>query len=67
MATKCYAVWLTEQEIEKVRNLIGIVVEPLKKASIKAVIPKQKREAQETLAEVEEILNKFKIDKEEEN
>lgn len=67
MATKLYQIWLSEEEINKVTNLIGVVIEPLKKASIKAVIPKQKREAQGTLAEVQDLLDKFKIEKEEEN
>ena len=67
MATKLYQIWLTKEEIDKVVNLIGVVVEPLKKASVKAVIPKQKREAQECLDEVQGILNKFKIEEEQEN
>lgn len=61
---KVYPVYLTELEISKVIGLINVVIEPLKKASNKAVIPKQKREAQQTLEEVKVILNKFKIEKE---
>lgn len=60
---KVYPIYLTELEISKIKGLISVVLEPLKKASAKAVIPKQKREALETLEEVEVILNKFKIEK----
>lgn len=61
-----YAIYLTKQEIEKTINLIEVVVQPLRKVVKKSKIPKQKREAQEALAEVDGLLNKFKIYKENE-
>lgn len=61
-----YQIYLTEQEIDKVIGLINVVIDPLKKVVEKSIIPKQRREAQETLDEVNGILNKFKIYKENE-
>lgn len=61
-----YEIYLTEQEIEKTINLIEVVVEPLRNVVKKSIIPKQKREAQEALSEVDGLLNKFKIYKENE-
>lgn len=61
-----YSIYLTEQEIEKIINLIEVVVEPLRNVAKKSIIPKQKREALQTLEEVDGLLNKFKIYKENE-
>ena len=62
MATELITIELTKEEILKIKGLISVVLEPLRKASEKAVIPKQRREAKETLAEVQVILNKLNYD-----
>lgn len=55
-----YKITLTEIEIKKIIGLIEVVIQPLRKAAKKQIIPKHKREAEQTLSEVEIIINKFK-------